>query len=145
MIILRPGLTTTLKALAETEVYNLEAPMRISYCHEVLVRFINPAIHSTIITLNNGPTASQYLRIENDSVTITIKFCDKDDDVLREINYNFNEIREYDCKGWVRPRDETPVSDDSPKPLLVPRCTYGCTYYSLDPAALCTTCRLPRK
>lgn len=78
--------------------------MRVTYCLSVLVRFSNPTIQAVNIELTDGPTASQYLRVENDGVTISIQFCDKDNDVKREINYSFKDVREYDCKGWVAPR-----------------------------------------
>lgn len=75
--------------------------MKVTHCLEVGVRFKEPSFPMVAITLGNGPTSSQYLRIENDGVTLSIKFCDKDDDVRREINYNFAHIVEYNCDGWV--------------------------------------------
>ncbi len=77
--------------------------MRITHCLEVTVRFVSINIHADYICCTHGPTSTQYLRVENDGVTLAVKFCDKDGDVHKEINYNFQQVVEYNTLGWVNP------------------------------------------
>lgn len=78
--------------------------MKITNCLEVFVRFSIPTLQGVRISRNNGPSTVQYLRVENDGETLSVKFCDKDGDVRRELNYNFQHVAEYDCEGWVQPQ-----------------------------------------
>ena len=49
-----------------------------------------------------GDSRTRHLRAANDGKTLSIQFCDKDDDVIREVNYNFDHVLEYDCLGYAK-------------------------------------------
>lgn len=83
--------------------------MNVKYCKEVTVQFHN-SNHQTV-RINCGyhaPSASLYLKVSQNESQLKVAYCDKDDDVIKEIVYNYAHILSYECDGWVaeRPKSE---------------------------------------
>ena len=71
--------------------------MKITTCKEITVRFNSVNHHAIQISFRHGPTRSQYLKVLSDPTHLQILFCDKDNDVVKEITYNFAHVLEYSC------------------------------------------------
>lgn len=76
--------------------------MKITRCLEVAVRFVSPNHQGVRVRFSHGDTRAQHLKIENDGSTLSIKFVDKDDDAVQELIYNFAQVLEYNCEGYVK-------------------------------------------
>lgn len=75
--------------------------MKVNHCFNVTIRF-NSSNHQCVsISHNHGPTATQFLKVSCGEGLLTVQFIDKENDVLRELVYNFNHVLEYDCEGRV--------------------------------------------
>jgi hypothetical protein len=80
--------------------------MKTTRCLEVYVRFHRPHLQGIrVMTADCRDTRAQHIRVQNDGHTLSLQFVDKDDDVLGELNYNFAEVQEYECKGWIGKRE----------------------------------------
>ena len=80
--------------------------MKYTHCLEVIIRFSNPNAQMVHFRHTMGDSRTRHLRAANDGKTLSIQFCDKDDDVIREVNYNFDQVLEYDCLGYVGKKPE---------------------------------------
>jgi hypothetical protein len=76
--------------------------VRTTKCLEVIVKFVNPSHHAQEIRVTHGPTATRYLRIEQTVEALMVHFCDKDNDSIKTVNFNYSQVREWMTEGYVR-------------------------------------------
>lgn len=76
--------------------------MKTIRCLEVVIRFVSPNHQAVSIRFSQGDSRAQHLKIENDGAQLLIKFVDKDDDSVQQIVYNFAQVLEYSCEGYVK-------------------------------------------
>lgn len=70
-------------------------------CQTVTVRFNRPHMQGQVINVSNGPTATQYIEVEQDAVRLAIHFKNAHDMTLRTIAFNNNDVTEHDCEGVI--------------------------------------------
>lgn len=81
--------------------------MHATCCLEVTVRFNKPHLQGQVINRSSGPTATDYVRVEHDALRLSVNFCNANGRVLQQLNFNSNDVVEYNCENVCSPVGES--------------------------------------
>jgi hypothetical protein len=77
-------------------------------CLSVFVRFNKAHLQGQHVRVSNGPTATQYIRVEHDAIRVSLSFCNAAGMVLRELSFSSPDVVELDCENVCEPEAERP-------------------------------------
>jgi hypothetical protein len=76
-------------------------------CLSVFVRFNKAHLQGQHIRVSNGPTATQYIRVEHDAIRVSLSFCNAAGMVLRELSFSSADVVEIDCENVCQPTSQS--------------------------------------